>query len=626
MLAKRLFRLSTSLRRSSILTQQVLAYHVTPIEKIKDNRSSLPFENANVDELMSELKSRFPSKVLVTLEANKNIIKGPHIIVALQSLVKSYKREISNKSIKTTDPSNHHAFLKPIYAIIDSRIDQLTNSEAIEILSLFAKIKIPISVDTVQLILKHICNNLNDMSLIDFGTLSLIIRRMPQSPLIKGVQKALEKKFVVKLSIDFDENNITFLESALSFISYHVNGKNYELLEHVIQSLENYKDDISLKSSILILESLCNMRYHPKGWLDILHRVEDVILNNIKELNVNQVNFIIYILSERLKSADILLAKEFYNPDFIDTLIQKLISDDVGLNSALSAIKCLCFIRHESKELLNYTFATYFEKTILSGETFDDHINKLLVLISGASAMMHKNIFWKEIEDFIMKSDSILKYSHETLTICALNLLCLESYHHSMLRTIFDCNYDYSKEQFLHWTFCKIYQKLKVEQNYDGPVASESQINALKRLSFETYKKKGKKREDLVDYLRDGLGGSDYVKSDFTTKLFHLIDHVVILDKNGNPVPISTETNKSETDTLNYLENLKVPPASKVIVIILMPHYWFFRNSGNLMGNFKIVVNTLEAMSYKVVAIDESMWYTIPKEQKTSFLMKEIRS
>lgn len=57
-----------------------------------------------------------------------------------------------------------------------------------------------------------------------------------------------------------------------------------------------------------------------------------------------------------------------------------------------------------------------------------------------------------------------------------------------------------------------------------------------------------------------------------------------------------------------------------------MPNYWYFRNSSNLMGIYKVSVDTLEAMSYKVVTINEYTWYTVPKDKKTSFLMNEIRS
>lgn len=279
----------------------MILYFFKFIYLFSDNRNSVPIDNANADQLLSELNSRYPSKVLVTLEANKNNIKGPHIIAALNSLFRSYKREVSDKSNEETVSWNKHAFFNQICSIIDLRINQLTTSEAIEILSSFARLKIPISSNTFQATLKHIYNNINNLSLIDFGTLSLIIRRMPQSALIRDIQKALEKKFVVKLSLDLDENNITSLESALSFISYHSKKRNYKLLEHIIQSLEKYKDEIPLKSSILILESLCNMRYYPKEWLNILHRVEDVILKNVDELKVIQVNFIIYILAEKLK-------------------------------------------------------------------------------------------------------------------------------------------------------------------------------------------------------------------------------------------------------------------------------------------------------------------------------------
>lgn len=61
------------------------------------------------------------------------------------------------------------------------------------------------------------------------------------------------------------------------------------------------------------------------------------------------------------------------------------------------------------------------------------------------------------------------------------------------------------------------------------------------------------------------------------------------------------------------------------IPVLMLPEFWYFRNSNELLGLYKTIVDTLTSMPYTVVVINDSVWAKVPKEEKTSFLMKEIQ-
>lgn len=211
----------------------------------------------------------------------------------------------------------------------------------------------------------------------------------------------------------------------------------------------------------------------------------------------------------------------FYNEYLVNLFVQKLINEDVGFETGLSALKSLSYIRHKSKELLNYCCASYFERSVMNDQEIKDSEGKLLTLVSGLSAANHKSIFWKDIQNVFTNNDNILKYTHKTLAILAANLIILDFYPTSILEKVFDGQYDYSEDEYLQWTIAKIYQSIKTKPNYNGPFPTESQIKSLDKKHENFIKHRQHVNLPLEKYLVESLGGSQYIVSNAGTKLYH---------------------------------------------------------------------------------------------------------
>lgn len=201
--------------------------------------------------------------------------------------------------------------------------------------------------------------------------------------------------------------------------------------------------------------------------------------------------------------------------------LQKLIKEDVGFERGISALKSINSIKHKSIELLNYCCASYIERSVMKNQQIENIEDKLVTLVTGLAAAKHKNIFWKNIQRVFTDNDHILNYHHKTLLLLAANLIVLDFYPVRILEKLFNTDYDYSQESYLNWTFVKIYQSIKTNPNYNGPMPKESQIESFKKMHEITLKHRQNIDLPLEKYLEKSLGGSQYVTSNVATKLFH---------------------------------------------------------------------------------------------------------
>lgn len=207
-------------------------------------------------------------------------------------------------------------------------------------------------------------------------------------------------------------------------------------------------------------------------------------------------------------------------------MTRRLVASDAGFENALSALICLNKMRHCNMEVLNYVCASHFEKITLKKERIAHHNGKLLVILSGLAQANYKSMFWDEIQYYVMNEESLLNYDHKTLCILCLNAVCLDCYPIGILKKLYDGTYDFSKDAFLHWTFCKIYQKIKTNSSYNGPLPTESQLVHMNKM-FEN-SLADRKRFPLLTYLEEAMGGKAYVKTNLCTKLLHMIGKCII--------------------------------------------------------------------------------------------------
>lgn len=207
----------------------------------------------------------------------------------------------------------------------------------------------------------------------------------------------------------------------------------------------------------------------------------------------------------------------------------------------------------------------------------------LFRMLEGLADLKHKPFCWEMLVDNF-KTSNMLKYKMETLLYVAYHLACLDHYRPKVLGKVFEYNFDFKENRILHYTYLKLYQKLKTTPDYTGPLPSEKNVESFENLMREIIE------YPLYTSLVESLGGSQYIKSNIRTKLYHQIgnlyidqiitiqhdkflscyyfaDHIIAFQPGGSPLAIDTiqkEENGNSSGSIKYLENLNFPENSQM--------------------------------------------------------------
>lgn len=249
--------------------------------------------------MLRQLNGPFPEISLYVLENNKDIINGFHIATVVKNYWKSYKKVSSNPANNESSFIEQDSF-KKLCALINSNLDKLSISEAAQIYEYLEKMQVDTALVT-QPILEHINNSIDNLSIEEFNLVFNILKRMAPTPSMIKIKNNLLNKFIRKITSDFQENNIDHISHAFSFISsnYPKSGQR-QLLEIVFEKLDNYQESISPKNSVMILEALCSMKWHPENWINVLQKVQNEMILKADEYKSAQILHVLQVIGEKL--------------------------------------------------------------------------------------------------------------------------------------------------------------------------------------------------------------------------------------------------------------------------------------------------------------------------------------
>lgn len=250
--------------------------------------------------MLNELNGPFSSKSLCILESNKDIINGCHILATIKSFFRFYKRRLSNPANNESPVTDEDSF-RTLCSIINSNIDKLSGAEAVKLSEYLTRLKIPESSLIVQSILTRINSSINDLSIVDYYLTLYFIKKMKQNQMINKLRKNLSHKFIGKITSDFQEDNIDHISYALAFITgIYPPSKQSQLLGIFFEKLENYKKDIPPRNLVIILEAMCAMQWHPKGWIDVLRKLQKQMILEADEYNSGQIRYLLLMIAEKV--------------------------------------------------------------------------------------------------------------------------------------------------------------------------------------------------------------------------------------------------------------------------------------------------------------------------------------
>ncbi|KAJ8676563.1 hypothetical protein QAD02_012350 [Eretmocerus hayati] len=560
-------------------------------------------------------------------QTNVRPTEGMQMVDAIANLITTSEVDNAKNEDKLINDQRMERMDK-IHSILEAGIDKLTGSEALKILVLLNKMKIRITFIDYPDLLRHLDQQIDELSFEEICDLSFTLHQMPvHTPFKQIIQKKIQHKFKTQILGEFPDNDINFLAKAIRMVSQNFDEVEYrQLLHRIMMKLWKYSSDIPADKALSIFKSLAILKNYPSEWICLLQKIQNEIKKHVHDLEGDQITFLfkLAVLKEKHDNPRV---NHFYDEQLFDQLINKAINQNVDFRKSLQILGYANRMRHKNQDLLNFSCAAYLEKLCLQSIPIDERMGYLITLVTGMALARYKPVFWDEIQNSILNNHELLGCTQETLIILATNLMALGCYPTRMLRMIFSQVHDFSNQHYLGWTFTKIYQKLKSDQNYDGPMPSDSQVENLNILAQKAYRGRVGKKLQLLEYLQRGVENPQFIKSNVITHLSHVIDHVIAFKIGGENVAISKSTSPNNLfDQTEYLEDLVVPPDCILVPIIYAPIVWCFRNTEELTGLHQMAIDALESITPNIVIVKDSTWRNIPVSKRTHFLMKEIHS
>ncbi|XP_008205863.1 uncharacterized protein LOC100116673 isoform X1 [Nasonia vitripennis] len=552
-------------------------------------------------------KTLIPWNVLRLLQQTETKINGPDLTYAMNTLLKLYEQK------KLPEGFHEQAFFKNLCDLMRSSMDILEMPEALQILCILNKIGVPSSSKIISSLLQHMDSLIMTSSIKHYKDLLRIIMKMIPTPTTMAIIKSLDRKFMIKVSKDFDPSDLDFLSNVLEYKI--ISLTDTRILTVIIEALHHNSFEIAtLSNAMSLIKSFASMDNHPSGWLEVLRKVQNVLINNAQQMSNRQ---ILSLLRGVYSKMDEKRIGVFYNKILFDKIAQKIIANDANFNTSVDCLFYFNKVKHVHKDLLSYIAAKFYEE---KRNVQKDNLRQL-VLITGLAYLKYKPIFWKEICESL-QSKNLLSCNFETLIICSLHLACLDSYNLWILNRIFKIENFPNKHQFLCWTFLRLCQKLNMIPNYDGPMPSEKHTTMFEKLQL-------KANDAFLSSLEQGMGGAMYVKKNLKTKLYHHIDAIVAFRKGGYPIAIN-DSNNNDACAINanieYLEDQTTPTNSQLFVILYTLPSWYCRNSLELLGTYVDYIESIKSLTSNVIIVNGKTWQELPEKSRVLFLMNEINS
>lgn len=525
-------------------------------------------------------------------------------------------RVCKEQHVKDIHRIGKHVGFTRLCEVIRKDIRLMKINDIIESLKIITYFKIPSDTLLIQSLLQVIRTTVNEISLRDIIFVHFLLKKMDGSPLRDALLIALPLIFETQLPTKLDPDDVHLLRSSLFFMN-KTNINNPELYGIVIESLRKYEDlDIETAGSVLC--SLYRMAHLPPIALQLLSTIQNITTTKAKELDVQRILWILNVVTYAVTNN-----KEYeailYNEAMIDAFVNSAISSNITFNDGIQLLRLLNMLNHTHMPFLEYLAAKCFKMPdLLKDASYYDMYN----FLEGFVNADYKPVFWDTIRDAILANKIGTRHRGKSLLIkFALHLTALDCYNPDLISKAIS-EYMASNKHVRNTCATELlllYQAVKtLYPMYDGPWPSQD------ILEHTTAFRSTSSVCSFRAALERALGGSRYLYNDVRTKLGHYIDHVVVMRKGGYPVAINTESSNI-TDPV-YIEDIRTPIESQMILIFNLPDSAYAVNSQRVKSTWLLEIRSAEALiKSNTIAINSSSWMKLPEYERVPYLMQAIK-
>ncbi|XP_078037759.1 uncharacterized protein LOC144470459 [Augochlora pura] len=525
------------------------------------------------------------------------------LISYMNEFQQSADEKLSYDDIKTSKNFVH------MCTIIQRNARSFSTYNILQALQLLFSLNVPNDTVVIETLLQLMRIYINDLTIFEISKLYDLLSSQNKTELTKALLKALQIVFVNQIQIELDPSNRKVLMHALRF-GCKINSKNSIL--YIINMLCRNQQDVNIDEVTSIFYALPYLPILNTSHKLFLTKVNDIIITNYKSLPIGAIRFLLFQI---LKIMEKNIADDFCFEHLIKALCTAAMDNNSTLGEDIQILTLLNMMQYGNKSFMDHIAKKCIEDPkILTNYSHYQGLN----IVKGMNICSYKTIYWDALEplilNYVMNENLVLSMK----AAVTFHLLSLGYYNKQLIEHVFTLyngkHHDLGDRRTMFYIL-KIHQFVKtLYPEYQGVTLSQDIVDYIFKHIVT------KNTLPLKSYLEQIVKNNIYVKSDMKTKLGHVIDHVIILQRDG-----SSLTADDYGDSM-YVEDIVVPIGCSRIFILAVPVALNRRYSEQEQNTWKTTVASLKTLiDCNIVSINLFKWHTLNEGEKKSYLKKSLK-
>nr|XP_029734193.1 uncharacterized protein LOC109413932 [Aedes albopictus] len=595
--------------RALSLSSQVLTKDLQLPFATSNTSTTTPI-HAQTESYLNLLKNATDAKevleFLPTLDKRK-LDRQTVTLNALKTLFELHK--LGKTSIQRQDVLNHPRFAE-LCKVLKYEARGFVMNDVTESLKILTYFGVRSNSEIMTVFLQLLRHQINDINLDQIVFLDFILKKMDRSPLVEALQLALPMLLQIQISYKMDHENVQQLVELIGFVSQH--RVSDRCVTNVVSALTLHGTSLTGIQAADVLKALTNFNNLEPLHVKLLNNVYETLIEKIDEINFKTIDF----LMKKIVEKNLDKYPMFYNDVYFKRSAQFVVNHDMGIMNALYFQKKLNKIAYLHIPLLDYIDSQADNLSIVPN-------SGIIAVVAAFSNADYRPSNWEVLKSEITRHSFIenpaipwIRYNLELLSLGIYNQQLLEQYLEPLaLERSMNRNTVVDYLQLLELS--RTLQLLFPE--YDGPLPEKRYIEKGTVLLLQNNELPLQKPLEMI------FGGEGSVLPQVTSDYGHVLDHVLVFDREGRIVKQPILFDDEEQQQAARIEDI-ISRGQRVVVVLCLPKSYYALNVNRLRGRFAMFIRTIEALGVSVVPVPYQMWSNLPEAERLPFLEREVRA
>ncbi|XP_055696207.1 uncharacterized protein LOC129797532 isoform X2 [Lutzomyia longipalpis] len=507
-------------------------------------------------------------------------------------------------SLLSTEEILKHPHFEILCRSLRNHSRSMDLGDIIEALKVMIFLKVPTRSEIIHILFNLLRQQINDIELGQMVFLDFLLERCDRTPLVEAFRIALPMLFQINVGTKLNHENVTELAELLVFAVKHECSD--QSIQNIVSALTLHGMSIDVVLARSIIWSLSDHKRFKPTHEKLLQNCIKIVTDQMDQLEFLDIESTLSKISYKVLHK----FSAFYNEEFFKKVIEIAIERDLPFNYVIYLFKKFNRMNYTSDLLLEM-----IAKKFTNVENSSPSI--IFTLVSAFSFANYIPMNWSEMSQSIVRSKLLENPSNNLPWLkFTLELVSLGTLDETLLGKIFSEDF---LTKFLqrdnptidYMQLLSLYQILTIlHPEYKGPLPHRKYIDC----AIEVLQRK--EESPLREPLKFAYGPAAIHR--VMTKHGHLLDHIIVFDKEGNPIPVERNEDHPHLDFIGGQDR-------KLVAVLPFTSNCYSVNTLRLKGILQVWSETVSALGLKVLPINTESWSQLMDHEKIPYLQREIK-